>query len=66
MNIALKIHQKFGIYRSFLSHYKEKKNTKKVPSQIVYFNEVRTGKSCNKIKLDELGYDGKDLLASIN
>ena len=61
-----KVYQKFGIYRSYISRFKDKKNTEKVPGQIVYFDEVRTGKSCSKLKLEQLGYDCKDLLDSIN
>ena len=58
--------KKFGVYRSFMTRYKMNKKTDKVPGQVVYFDEVRTGKSCNKIKLEELGYNCNDLLASLN
>jgi hypothetical protein len=61
-----KVYQKFGVYRSFMTRYKMNKKTDKVPGQVVYFDEVRTGKSCNKIKLEELGYNCNDLLASLN
>ena len=37
-----------------------------VPGQVVYFDEVRTGKSCSKLKLKQLGYVCKDLLSNLN
>lgn len=65
-----KVYQKFGIYRSFMSRYKAFKSVDSesvlVPGQVVYFDEVRTSKTCSKLKLKELGYDCQDLLASIN
>ena len=39
------IYFKYGVYRSFLSRYKSARNVDSVPAQIVYFDEVRKGKS---------------------
>ena len=65
-----KVYQKFGVYRSFMSRFKESKSVDyksvSVPGQVVYFDEVRTGKSCSKLKLEQLGYDCKDLLSKLN
>ena len=61
-----KVYQKFGVYRSFMSRYKMAKNVDLVPGQVVYFDEVRTGKSCSKLKLEQLDYDCKDLLNNLN
>jgi len=48
-----KVYFKFGIYRSFLSKWiyssKNKKKEKGVPAQVVYFDEVRTGKTKDKV-----------------
>ena len=44
---------KFGIYRSYLSKWiyspRNKKKEKGVPAQVVYFDEVRTGKTKEKV-----------------
>lgn len=56
-----KVYQKFGIYRSYIERFKKYNKTDKVPAQVVYFDEVRTTKSCEKLKLEELGYNCKDL-----
>ena len=61
-----KVSNKFGIYRTYISRFKEKNNTDKVPGQVVYYDEVRTGKTCEKLKIEELSYNCKDLLATIN
>lgn len=61
-----KVYQKFGVYRSFMSRYKMAKNVDLVPGQVVYFDEVRTGKSCSNLKLEQLGYVCKDLLSTLN
>ena len=61
-----KVYQKFGIYRSYMKRFKNYNKTDKVPGQVVYFDEVRTTKSCKKLKLDELGYNCKDLKNKIN
>ena len=65
-----KVYQKFGVYRSFMSRYKAFKSADSesvlVPGQVVYFDEVRTGKSCSNLKLEQLGYVCKDLLSNFN
>ena len=49
-----------------MSRYKMAKNVDLVPGQVVYFDEVRTGKSCSKLKLEQLDYDCNDLLSNLN
>ncbi len=49
-----------------MSRYKMAKNVDLVPGQVVYFDEVRTGKSCSNLKLEQLGYVCKDLLSTLN
>ena len=48
-----KTYFKFGIYRSFLSKWiyssRNKKKEKGVPAQVVYFDEVRAGKTKEKV-----------------
>jgi len=48
-----KVYFKFGIYRSFLSKWiyssRNKKKEKGVPAQVVYFDEVRAGKTKEKV-----------------
>lgn len=61
-----KVIHKFGIYRSFVKRFKNYHNIDKVPGQVVYFDEVRTTKTCSKLKLKDLGYNCQVLLASIN
>ena len=62
MSKGNKVHVKFVVYRSFVSLYKKRNNTDKVSRQVIYLDEIRTGKSCNKIKLEELDYNCKNLL----
>ena len=64
MSKGNKVHVKFGVYRSFLSRFKDNNRLDKVPGQVVYFDEARTGKTCKKLKLEELSYNCKDLLVS--
>ena len=45
-----------GIYRSFLS-----KTPGPDPTQVAYYDEVRHGNKCKKLKLKELGYFCKDI-----
>ena len=45
-----------GIYRSFLS-----KTPGPDPTQVAYYDEVRHGNKCKKLKLKELGYSCKDI-----
>ena len=49
-----------------MSRYKASKSVDLVPEQVVYFDEVRTGKSCSNLKLEQLGYACKDLLSNFN
>ncbi|EFO32398.1 conserved hypothetical protein [Roseibium sp. TrichSKD4] len=44
---------KFGIYRSFISRYSNSNNGAKPPKQIVYYDEVRRGKTLKKV--DKVG-----------
>ena len=50
-----KVYQKFGVYRSFLSRY-QKRFKAGVPGQVVYYDEVRTARTCEKLRLGDLGY----------
>ena len=43
----------FGIYHSYLSRAK----VSIIPTHVVYYDEVRTARSCSKLKLGDLGYD---------
>ena len=45
-----------GVYRSFLS-----KTPGPDPTQVAYYDEVRHGNKCKKLKLKELGYSCKDI-----
>lgn len=49
-----------GIYRSFLS-----KTPGPDPTQVAYYDEVRHGNKCKKLKLKELGYSCKDIESQI-
>ena len=44
---------KFGIYRSFLSRYKAAQGVDKVPTQIIYYDELRKGKRLSEV--DQVG-----------
>ena len=44
-----KVYFKFGIYRSFMSRWRNKNNQQDVPGQVLYFDEVRVGKSKKKV-----------------
>ena len=43
------IYFKHGIYRSFISKYKARHGTDVMPTQIVYYDEVRRGSSINEV-----------------
>ena len=43
------IYFKHGIYRSFISKYKARHGTNVMPTQIVYYDEVRRGSSINEV-----------------
>ena len=58
---GLKAYHKFGIYDSYLSRY----TSGKIPTRVVYYDEVRTANSCKKLKLDELGYACQSLLGEV-
>lgn len=42
---AQRVYFKYGVYRSFMSRYKNRFNAKQVPAQKVYFANVKRGKS---------------------
>ncbi|SVC50465.1 uncharacterized protein METZ01_LOCUS303319, partial [marine metagenome] len=46
----------FKIYNQCKHLYKIK-----LPTQVVYYDEVRSAKTCKKLKLEDLGYNCKDL-----
>ena len=46
---GVKTYYKFGIYRSWISKYKSYHKGKEVPTQVVYFDEVRAGKTKEKV-----------------
>ena len=43
------VYLKFGIYRSFMSRWRNQNNIQDVPGQVLYFDEVRVGKSKKKV-----------------
>jgi hypothetical protein len=45
------IYFKHGIYRSFISRYKQRNNGK-MPTQIVFYDEIRRGKSIEKVDIN--------------
>ena len=45
------IYFKHGIYRNLISKYKELKN-RKMPTQVVFYDEVRRGKSIKKVDIN--------------
>jgi hypothetical protein len=46
------IYFKHGIYRSFISKYKKLNNVKKMPTQIVFYDEIRRGNSIKKVDIN--------------
>ncbi len=42
---AQRVYFKYGVYRSFISRYKNIIGADKVPAQIVYFSNVKRGRS---------------------
>ena len=44
-----KVYFKFGIYRSFMTRWRNKNNLQDVPAQVLYFDEVRIGKTKEKV-----------------
>ena len=51
-----RIEHHFGVYRSYLS-----RRPGLEPIQIVYYDEIRYARSCKKLKLENLGYDCKNI-----
>jgi hypothetical protein len=45
------IYFKHGIYRSFISKYKERKNSD-MPTQVVFYDEIRRGDSIEKVDIN--------------
>ena len=43
---------KYGIYRSFTSRYKSISEDGKMPTQVVYYDEVRRGNSIEKVDVN--------------
>ena len=43
------IYFKHGVYRSFISKYKASQGTDVMPTQIVFYDEVRRGSSINEV-----------------
>ena len=43
------VYLKFGIYRSFMSRWRNQNNIQDVPGQVLYFDEVRVGKSKKEV-----------------
>ena len=44
-----KVYFKFGIYRSFMTRWRNKNNLQDVPAQVLYFDEVRIAKTKEKV-----------------
>ena len=57
----IRVYQKIGIYQSFVSRFKKRHKDREYPTQIVYYDEIRTSKTCDGLKLGELGYDCNNL-----
>ena len=51
-----RIEHHLGVYRSYLS-----RRPGLEPIQIVYYDEIRYARSCKKLKLENLGYDCKNI-----
>jgi hypothetical protein len=45
-----RVYFKYGVYRSFMSRYKNAKNTDIVPGQTAYFTNVKRGKSREELR----------------
>ena len=46
------IYFKHGIYRSFISKYKERKKKNKMPTQVVFYDEIRRGVSIEEVDVN--------------
>ena len=64
-NKGPKIFYKFGIYQSWLSRFKAEYPDAELPTQVVYFDEIRTASTCAALKLQDLGYSCSNMLQSI-
>ena len=51
-----RIEHHLGVYRSYLS-----RRPGPDPTQIIYYDEIRYARSCKKLKLENLGYDCKNI-----
>ena len=49
--VPKEIYFKHGIYRSFISKYKERKNSD-MPTQVVFYDEIRRGNSIEKVDIN--------------
>ncbi len=47
--IGKKVYFKYGVYRSFMSRSKKKLKTTEVPSQTVYYSNVKKGYTRKKL-----------------
>ena len=43
---------KYGIYRSFISRYKKMKKTNALPTQVVFYDEIRRGNSIEQVDIN--------------
>ena len=50
--IPEEIYFKHGIYRSFISKYKERKKKNKMPTQVVFYDEIRRGASIEEVDVN--------------
>ena len=46
------IYFKYGIYRSFLTKYKKRRKTEEMPTQVVFYDEIRTGNSIEEVDIN--------------
>ena len=46
------IYFKYGIYRSFLTKYKKRRKTDEMPTQVVFYDEIRTGNSIEEVDIN--------------
>lgn len=60
-----RIFHRFGIYQTWLSRFKAEYPDAELPTQVVYFDEIRTASTCAALKMQDLGYSCPTLLQSI-
>ena len=46
------IYFKYGIYRSFLSKFKKRRKTDEMPTQVVFYDEIRTGNTIEEVDIN--------------